>query len=189
MEQDHLNSSFPGGGVALGDVASDAGNLNGDFIASDMAATTHYKQKMDMDEEGWFLETPTPRQSKRNAVYLDTRTPRFLEVAQMAGLASTDWTWTVRIADFDNDGSRSDLFTTLNSNLDDVALFSDAFGKAQIQSIMGGDFSAFGVGDRGDSLRLGVSKNGANLVFEWKSLDLETIFAIPSKVLTLNSVY
>lgn len=97
-------------------MGSDAGDLDNDgrldFIATDMAATTHYKQKVnmgDMDSEGWFLETPIPRQYMRNAVYINTGTPRFIEVGQMAGLAATDWTWAVKIADFDCDG-RNDVF-------------------------------------------------------------------------------
>ena len=99
-------------------MGSDVGDLNGDgrldFIASDMAATTHYKQKMnmgDMAEQGWFLETPTPRQYMRNAVYINTGTARFLEVAQMAGLSSTDWTWAVKIGDYDNDGLNDVFFS------------------------------------------------------------------------------
>ena len=99
-------------------MGSDAGDLDGDgrldFIASDMAAATHYQQKVnmgDMDSEGWFLEHGLPRQSMRNAVYINTGTPRFLEVAQMTGLAATDWTWAVKIFDFDSDGDNDVFFS------------------------------------------------------------------------------
>ena len=97
-------------------MGSDAGDLNGDglldLIAADMAGTSHYKQKVnmgDMDAEGWFLETPIPRQYMRNAVYINTGTERMLEAAHMAGLSATDWTWAVKIADYDCDG-RNDVF-------------------------------------------------------------------------------
>ena len=118
-------------------MGSDAGDLNGDgrldFIASDMSSTTHYKQKLnmgDMDEQGWFLETPSPRQYMRNAVYLNTGTERFLEVAHLAGLSSTDWTWAVKIGDYDADGL-NDVFFTNGMSRD----FFNADLRAEVQEI------------------------------------------------------
>ena len=113
-------------GTDLGDVNND-GLI--DFLATDMSATTHYRDKVmmgDMDDL-WFLEFPEPRQYMRNAVYLNSDTDRMLEAAFLCGLASTDWTWSPRMADFDNDG-RLDLFVTngvirdmMNSDLNNYA--------------------------------------------------------------------
>ncbi len=78
-----------------------------DLMASDMSGTTHFKQKVsmgDMANSGWFLTYPEPRQYMRNAVYLNTGTDRFMEVAYLTGLSDTDWTWAVKFADLDNDG-------------------------------------------------------------------------------------
>jgi hypothetical protein len=85
-----------------------------DFISADMAATTHFKAKVtmgDMGDRRWFLENAWPRQTMRNTLYLNTGTGRFMEVAFLAKLASTDWTWAVKLADYDNDG-RADVFIT-----------------------------------------------------------------------------
>ena len=40
----------------------------------------------------------------RNSLYLNTGGKAFGEVAHMAGLAGTDWTWSVKFGDLDNDG-------------------------------------------------------------------------------------
>lgn len=98
-------------GADAGDIDND-GRL--DFFAADMAGTNHFKQKLsmgDMTDDGWFLEAATPPQYMRNAVYLNTGTDRFMEIAKLTGLASTDWTWTPRFVDLDLDG-KLDLFTT-----------------------------------------------------------------------------
>jgi hypothetical protein len=78
-----------------------------DFMASDMSGSDHYKQKVgmgDMAKNAWFLSYPTPRQYMRNALYLNTGTARFMEVAYLCGVDSTDWTWSPLFGDLDNDG-------------------------------------------------------------------------------------
>ena len=113
-------------------MGSDVADINNDgrfdLMGSDMSGSTHLKQKLgmgDMSVNGWFLTVPEPRQYMRNAVYLNTGTDRFIEVAQLMGVADTDWTWSIKFADLDNDG-RVDLFVSngmtrdwVNSDLKD----------------------------------------------------------------------
>jgi hypothetical protein len=102
-------------------MGSDFADVNNDgrldYMASDMAGTTHYRDKLSMgnmsgpDSDAWFLNVPQPPQYMRNALFLNTGTPHFMELAFLAGLAKTDWTWAVKFADFDNDGWQ-DVFCT-----------------------------------------------------------------------------
>lgn len=108
-------------------MGSDVADINNDgrldYMASDMAGSTHYKSKMSMgnmsgrESDSWFLNFPTPRQYMRNAVYLNTGTDRFMEVAHLCGLSATDWTWSVNFADFDCDG-RDDVFVSSGMSRD-----------------------------------------------------------------------
>jgi hypothetical protein len=85
-----------------------------DLLTADMAATTHYREMIAMDSArgtAWFLDTAEPRQYMRNALLLNTGTQRFMEIAHLAGVAASDWTWSTKVADFDNDG-RQDFFIT-----------------------------------------------------------------------------
>ena len=97
-------------------MGADAGDINNDgqldFVALDMAATTHYKSKMAMGEMGvlrYLIEKALPRQVMRNCLYVSTGTGRYTECASLSGVSNSDWSWAPKLADFDNDG-RVDLF-------------------------------------------------------------------------------
>ncbi len=105
-------------------MGSDVGDINNDgredFIATDMAGSTHYKSKLamgDMDKFAWFLESGAPRQYMRNAVFLNTGSGRKIEIAQQLGLAASDWTWSPKFGDLDCDGWL-DIFITNGMSAD-----------------------------------------------------------------------
>jgi enediyne biosynthesis protein E4 len=105
-------------------MGSDLADVDGDgridFYVGDMAATTREKDQRGMASSRaraqLYPEQPhIAPQYMRNALYLNTGTGRCLEIAQLAGLAATDWTWSVRFEDLDNDG-RVDLHVTNGMN-------------------------------------------------------------------------
>ncbi len=108
-------------------MGGDAGDINNDglidFLITDMSSTTHYMAKItmgDMADSRWFLENAVPRQAMRNVMYLNSGVDRLQDVAFLTGLASSDWSWSVRFADFDNDGWQ-DVFVsngTANQSFD-----------------------------------------------------------------------
>src|SRR5690606_19006302 len=61
----------------------------------------------------WEMERVTELipQYMWNAVYLNSGTDRFKEIAHLTGMQATGWTWAARLADLDNDG-RLDAFYT-----------------------------------------------------------------------------
>lgn len=99
-------------------MGSDAADVDGDgyfdFLIADMSMTTHKKAKVlmgDMQEERPVLMHSEPPQVMRNALLLNNGMGKFQEAAMLAGVASTDWTWSVLFGDLDHD-TRIDLFAT-----------------------------------------------------------------------------
>ena len=101
-------------------MGADLGDINNDglvdFFVADMAATTHEKDQRGMAYSRIQAQLPpkdpsAAPQLMHNALYLNTGTGHSLEAAYLAGLAATDWTWSVRLEDLDNDG-RLDLYVT-----------------------------------------------------------------------------
>ncbi|HEY1792742.1 MAG TPA: CRTAC1 family protein, partial [Opitutaceae bacterium] len=106
--------------MPLSSMGSDLGDINNDglvdLFVADMAATTHEKDQRTMASERRQGQDPpdlsaSAPQVPRNALYVNTGTGRVREAAELAGVAATDWTWSVRLEDLDNDG-RLDLFVT-----------------------------------------------------------------------------
>lgn len=108
-------------------MGADAADINNDgmmdFLVADMSSTTHYKQKTTMGEMGnsaWFLTIGRPRQFMRNTLYLNSGSERMFEAANLTGLDSTDWSWSIKFGDFDSD-SLIDVFVTngVGKNMND----------------------------------------------------------------------
>jgi hypothetical protein len=100
-------------GADLGDLNND-GHL--DLLVADMAATTREKDHRGQAKirAGLTEDEKRPEvapQYMRNALLLGTGAGRALEGANLAGLAATDWTWTVRLEDLDLDGRLDAWFT------------------------------------------------------------------------------
>ncbi len=112
---DVLNRTLPH--VSFSSMGSDLGDLNNDgvidFFVADMAPTSHVRdQHLVADARGRSEETPSSQvKYHRNALLINTGTGGFQEAAYLAGIAATDWTWSPRLEDLDNDG-RLDLFVT-----------------------------------------------------------------------------
>ncbi|MCA8953631.1 MAG: CRTAC1 family protein, partial [Planctomycetes bacterium] len=105
------HTAYYGMGSDWGDVDGD-GSM--DLIVADMSMTTHEKAKVlmgDMDNQRPVLMHWQPPQYMRNALLVNTGLGRFQEAGKLAGVASTDWTWSVLFGDLDND-ARLDLLAT-----------------------------------------------------------------------------
>ena len=100
-------------------MGADASDINNDghldLLVVDMAGTTHYKSKTSMGSMGsnqQFMLTADPPQYMRNCMFLNAgRANRFLDTAYLSNLASSDWSWSVKLSDFNEDGW-TDVFIT-----------------------------------------------------------------------------
>jgi enediyne biosynthesis protein E4 len=136
------HTPFSSMGSDLGDLTHD-GLV--DFLVTDMAATTHEQDQRGMaDSRSRTTEDDshpgTAPQYERNALYLNTGTGHFMEAAYLAGLAATDWTWSPRFEDLDNQG-RLDLFVTNgmereSTNTDLIARQSESDTAAERVRVM-----------------------------------------------------
>lgn len=102
--------------VPWSSMGSDIADLNNDqrleLFATDMSGSSHARRLLNYTEpqkDRWFLLRANPPQYRRNMLFVNTGTDRFLELAYLAGLESTDWTWSPKFGDLDNDGW-TDLF-------------------------------------------------------------------------------
>lgn len=120
------------------DLADLDGDGRTDFLIADMAGTNHYRSKTTMGEITSirpFLLSAVPRQYMHNALYLNTGVAKLADAAYQAGLANSDWSWAVKLSDFDLDGQVDVFFTNGVSrsfnNSDDQRTTADYIGKSE----------------------------------------------------------
>ncbi|NNE56147.1 MAG: hypothetical protein HKN32_09010, partial [Flavobacteriales bacterium] len=104
----------------------DAGDLNNDalldFVALDMQASDHYRSKTNMPsmrpDQFWkWVNQGYNYQYMTNVMQVNNGAGFFSDVCQLAGIASTDWSWSVLLTDMDQDGQK-DVFITNGINRD-----------------------------------------------------------------------
>lgn len=102
-----------GMGVDMADFNNDG---NQDIIELDMAFATHERSKRNMssmsNEKFWgMVKNGNHYQYMVNSLQMNNGNGTFSEIAQLAGVAKTDWSWGALFADFDNDGKKDLIIT------------------------------------------------------------------------------
>ncbi|MEL6923341.1 MAG: FG-GAP-like repeat-containing protein, partial [Bacteroidota bacterium] len=174
------HSSFYSMGVDAADINNDAWP---DLMTLDMVAEDNYRLKANMGgmypEAFWKVVNDGGHyQYMFNALQLhqghgNTRQQQFSDIAQLAGISNTDWSWANLIADFDNDGHK-DIFVTNGllrdiRNSDAARSFPDYVQKVIERYLKenpnAGQVSIFDVLDVADALRLIPSVPLANYAY------------------------
>lgn len=105
--------SFSSMGVDAADIDNDA---DLDVLVVDMAAEDNYRLKTNMSgmnpKAFWKVVNDGGHfQYMFNMLHLNQGDGHFSDIAQLAGMANTDWSWSPLIADFDHDGWK-DVYIT-----------------------------------------------------------------------------
>ncbi|WP_299886138.1 VCBS repeat-containing protein [uncultured Lacinutrix sp.] len=106
--------------ISNNSMGSDFEDINNDskpdLLVLDMMAEDHVRSKenmatMNTHSFNTMVNANYHYQYMSNTLQLNNGNTTFSEIAQLAGIAKTDWSWAPLIADFDNDGFK-DVFIT-----------------------------------------------------------------------------
>lgn len=157
--------------ISLFSMGTDIGDINNDgledIIVMEMRPEDYIRSKVSMPPmniEGFHavVDAGMHKQYMHNMLHLNQGNGVYSEVAQLAGVAKTDWSWSGLFGDFDNDGNR-DLFITNGMRRD---LF-DGDAKKRMKDYVNDNKSKFP--NPSDLFRLGFQ----GLVESYKPLKLK----------------
>lgn len=104
--------------LSMGSMGADIADINNDgypeVFVTEMLPATEARYKTKMTFENWSkyqlnIRSGYHRQFTRNVLQLNQGDGHFSEIARLANVHATDWSWSALIADFDNDG-RKDIY-------------------------------------------------------------------------------
>ena len=112
--QEHFNH------ISANSMGSDFADINNDLypdlLVVDMSPEDHIRSKNNMpsmstENFNLMVNSGYHYQYMQNTLQLNNGNKTYSEIALLAGLAKTDWSWSPLVADFDNDGWK-DVFVT-----------------------------------------------------------------------------
>ena len=99
--------------ITQNSMGSDTGDINNDglldLMTTDMTPEDHYRSKTNMasmstEQFKTLVNSGAHYQYMTNTLQINTGAGHFSDVANMAGVAFTDWSWASLMVDLDNDG-------------------------------------------------------------------------------------
>lgn len=177
--------------ISFSSMGVDAGDINNDgwldMFVLDMVAEDNFRRKSNMSgmPQRAFekvIREKGHHQYMYNMLHLNNGNETFSEIAQYAGVGATDWSWSVLLADFDNDGWKdihiaNGLMRDIRDN--DAARAFPKYINEKVQSFLkenpnAGDISIWDVVDLDKAMKISPSiklqnytyRNRGDLTFE-----------------------
>ncbi len=177
--------------ISFSSMGIDAGDINNDgwldVFVLDMVAEDNYRRKSNMSgmPKNAFMKVVKEKghnQYMFNMLHLNNGEGLFSDIAQLCNVGATDWSWSVLLADFDNDGLKdisivNGLMRDIRDN--DAAREFPKYIESSVQEFVrknpdAGDVSLWDVVDFEEAMNISPSvklqnyafKNTGNFTFE-----------------------
>ncbi len=174
------------------DIADFNNDLLADIISLDMLPESNQRQKMlfgahNYDRHLMMTTGGYGEQFMQNCLQLNNGNGSFSEIAELSGIAKTDWSWAPLFADFDNDGWK-DLFVT-NGYVRDFTDLDFTMYRAEEMRKQGGKTRNLGLEVikkmPSSKLRNYMFHNNTNVTFT----DVSDAWGFPEKTVSSGAAY
>jgi hypothetical protein len=158
-------------------MGSDAGDINNDglidLFTTDMTPSDHYRSKMNMASMSTkafkeIVDATNSYQYMTNTMQINSGSGVFSDIANLAGVSNTDWSWASLLVDVDNDGFKDLIVTNgIKKDIDNNDAKKDV--SANSEDITYEELFKYSNKVPSNPLSNYIFKNGGNLKFQNKS--------------------
>jgi hypothetical protein len=161
-----------------------------DIVTLDMLPADNYRKKqngtvMKLDRYSSLVKLGYGHQIMRNMLHLGNGNRGFCEVACLAGIEATDWSWTPLMADFNNDGWK-DIFITngMKRDVTDQDFTNFTMDSLQAAGANMEDFSKLSALIPSNKLQNYLFKNTGGIITK----DVSEAWGLPEKAFSNGAV-